>query len=131
MAANDNKKATTLSTLWPMTALIIAQIPQIFLGRCYRRRLMMKYLLVLVMLLIPTAALAKGECKQEKKKLCAGLEKKELWTCLSEHEAELGNPCKTKLEAKAKKAAVKEKPASSAPSTAPSTQPPPPGGQPQ
>jgi hypothetical protein len=93
----------------------------------------MKYLLVLVMLLMPTAALAKGECKQEKKKFCAGLEKKQLWACLSEHEAELGNPCKTKLEAKAKKAAAKEKPASSAPSTAPSTdtQPPPSGGKPQ
>ena len=63
----------------------------------------MKYLLILlVVLMMPTAALAKGECKEERKKFCAGLEKKELWACLRKHEAELGAPCKTKLEARAK-----------------------------
>jgi hypothetical protein len=63
----------------------------------------MKYLLTLLfVLLIPTAALAKGECKEERKKFCAGLEKKEVWTCLRKHEAELGDPCKTKLGAKTK-----------------------------
>ena len=36
----------------------------------------MKYLLtLLVVLLIPTSALAKGECKEEKTKFCAGAEK--------------------------------------------------------
>ena len=65
--------------------------------------LAMKYLLILlVVLMMPTAALAKGECKEERKKFCAGLEKKELWACLRKHEAELGAPCKTKLEARAK-----------------------------
>jgi hypothetical protein len=63
----------------------------------------MKYLLtLLIVLLIPSAALAKGECKEERKKFCAGMEKKQLWHCLSKHEAELGAPCKTKIEAKAK-----------------------------
>jgi hypothetical protein len=63
----------------------------------------MKYLLtLLIVLLIPTAALAKGECKVERKKFCAGMVKKELWDCLSKHEAELGTPCKTKIEARAK-----------------------------
>ena len=63
----------------------------------------MKYLLtLLIVLLIPTAALAKGECKEERKKFCAGMAKKELWHCLSKHEAELGAPCKTKIEARAK-----------------------------
>ena len=63
----------------------------------------MKYLLILlVVLMMPTAALAKGECKEEKKKFCAGVEKKELWACLGKHEAEVGAPCKTKLETRAK-----------------------------
>ena len=63
----------------------------------------MKYLLTLfIVLVIPTAALAKGECKEERKKFCSELEKKELWACLTKHEAELGAPCKTKLEARAK-----------------------------
>ena len=56
----------------------------------------------LIVLLISTAALAKGECKVERKKFCAGMVKKELWDCLSKHEAELGAPCKTKIEARAK-----------------------------
>ena len=60
----------------------------------------MKYLLtLLIVLLIPTAALAKGECKEERKKFCAGMVKPQLWRCLSKHEAELGTPCKTKIEA--------------------------------
>jgi hypothetical protein len=101
----------------------------------------MKYLLtLLVVLLIPTAALAKGECKEEKTKFCPELKKEELRACLSKHEAELSATCKEKLEAKAKKSAAKEKPADSpaqqsAPSTAPSTdtqpQPTHPDGEPQ
>jgi hypothetical protein len=101
----------------------------------------MKYLLMLlVVLLIPTAALAKGECKEERKKFCPELVKKEAWACLSKHEAELGGPCKAKLEARAKKAAAKAMPGDSAaeqpaPSTAPSTdtqpQPTYPDGEPQ
>ena len=101
----------------------------------------MKYLRTLIVLLvIPTAALAKGECKEERKKFCPELEKKELWTCLGKREAELGAPCKAKLEVKAKEAATKEKPGDSpaeqsAPSTAPSTdtqpQPTYPDGEPQ
>jgi hypothetical protein len=63
----------------------------------------MKHLLtLLIVLLIPTAALAKGECRDERKKFCAGMVKKQLWDCLSKHEAGLGAPCKTKIEARAK-----------------------------
>ena len=63
----------------------------------------MKYLLTFLMvLLIPTAALAKGECKEERKKFCSGMARNQLWHCLSKHEAELGAPCKTKIEARAK-----------------------------
>src|SRR5262245_44192370 len=77
----------------------------------------MKYLLtLLIVLLIPTAALAKGECRQDRKKLCAGMVKKELWDCLSKHQAELASPCKMKIEARAK---AKKEWSSSAPSAAP------------
>ena len=76
----------------------------------------MKHLLtLLIVLLIPTAALAKGECRDDRKKLCAGMVKKQLWDCLRKHEAELGAPCKTKIEARAK---AKEERAA-APSAAP------------
>ena len=76
----------------------------------------MKYLLTLfIVLVIPTVALAKGECKEERKKFCPELKKKELWTCLSKREAELGAPCKMKLEAiaKAKEERAKERAADS------------------
>jgi hypothetical protein len=74
----------------------------------------MKYLLtLLIVLLIPTAA--RRESKEERKKFCAGIVKKQLWHCLSKHEAELGAPCKTKIEARAK--AKEERKA--APSAAP------------
>ena len=76
----------------------------------------MKYLLtLLIVLLIPTAALAKGECKEERKKFCSGMARNQLWHSLSKHEAELGAPCKTKIEARAK---AKEERAA-APSAAP------------
>jgi hypothetical protein len=70
----------------------------------------MKYLAtLLVVLLIPTAALAKGECKEDKQKFCVGLSKNELWGCLNKHEAELSGPCKAKLADKAKEDGAKEK----------------------
>ena len=57
----------------------------------------MKHLLtLLIVLLIPTAALAKGECRDERKKFCAGMVKKQLSDSMRKHEAELGAPCKTK-----------------------------------
>ena len=78
----------------------------------------MKHLLtLLIVLLIPTAALAKGECRDERKKFCAGMVKKQLWDCLRKHEAELGAPCKTKIEARA--AAKEERELRQAPRQAP------------
>ena len=63
----------------------------------------MRYLLtLLIALLIPTAVLAKGECRDDRKKFCAGREKTELWACLKKHEAEVSAPCKSKLEARTK-----------------------------
>ena len=63
----------------------------------------MRYLLTLMIaLLVPTAALAKGECKDDRKKFCVGMEKTELWACLKKHEAEVSAPCKSRLEARTK-----------------------------
>ena len=63
----------------------------------------MKYLLtVFIVLLIPTASFAKGECKEERKKFCQGLQKAELVDCFKKHQAELSAQCKTRLEARVK-----------------------------
>ena len=56
----------------------------------------MRYLIMLfIILLIPTGSFAKGECKEERKKFCQGLEKAELMDCLKKHQAELSAQCKT------------------------------------
>src|SRR5262245_20144041 len=63
----------------------------------------MRYLLTLMIaLLVPTAALAKGECRDDRKKFCAGMQKTEIWGCLKKHEAEVSVPCKSRLEARTK-----------------------------
>ena len=72
----------------------------------------MKYLLTLfIVLLIPSAAFARGECKEERQKFCAGVERPHLRACLTKHEAQLGAPCKSRLEktrAKAKEGPAKK-----------------------
>ena len=63
----------------------------------------MRYLLAVAILsLIPTAAIAGGECKQDKKKFCQGLDKKELYNCLNQHLAELSATCKVRVEERGK-----------------------------
>ena len=60
----------------------------------------MKYLMVvLVALLIPTTAMAKGECKADKEKFCKGAAHS--GACLDQHKAELSETCKAHREAKA------------------------------
>jgi hypothetical protein len=65
----------------------------------------MRYLMVaIIALLVPAAAMAKGECKADKKKFCADFtEKADIKACLDQHMAELSQECKTELEARAKK----------------------------
>jgi hypothetical protein len=59
----------------------------------------MKHLLVVIVaLLVPATAMAKGECKEDVLKFCKDAE--HIATCLDEHEAELSEACKTKREAK-------------------------------
>ena len=66
----------------------------------------MKHLVVLIIaLLIPAAAMAKGECKEDKQKFCKDVAeaKGDIGACLNQHMADLSEACKTTLEAKAKK----------------------------
>ena len=81
----------------------------------------MRYLLTLMIaLLVPTAALAKGECRGDRNKFCAGMVKTELWACLKKHEAEVSAPCKSRLEARTK---AKEERATKRQNPSPSNQP--------
>ena len=71
----------------------------------------MKYLVALLLaLLVPTAAIAKGECKQDRQKFCKDVveAKGDIGACLNQHMAELSDACKTMLEAKARKKNAEE-----------------------
>ena len=60
----------------------------------------MKHIAILVMaLLIPTAAMAKNECKEDKAKFCKNAA--HIGACLDQHKAELSEACKAKREARA------------------------------
>jgi hypothetical protein len=60
----------------------------------------MKHLMVvLVALLIPTATMAKGECKADKEKFCK--DATHVYACLGQHVSELSEACKNKLQARA------------------------------
>ena len=61
----------------------------------------MKYLMALMIaLLVPTAAMAKGECKADKQKFCKNAA--HVGACLDQHKAELSEACKASREAKGK-----------------------------
>ena len=63
----------------------------------------MKHLIVLtIVLLIPTAAMAKGECAADRDKFCKDViaAKGDVAACMKQHEAELSDACKEKLKAK-------------------------------
>jgi hypothetical protein len=71
----------------------------------------MKHLMVMIIaLLIPVVAMAKGECGADKQKFCKDLVEKEAITCLKQHMAELSEVCKAKLETKAKEKSAEEPP---------------------
>ena len=60
----------------------------------------MKHLMVvLVALLVPTVAMAKGECKAEKEKFCK--DAAHVGLCLDQHASELSDACKAALAARA------------------------------
>ena len=70
----------------------------------------MRYLMVaIIALLVPAAAMAKSECKADKKKFCPeGLEKADIHRCLRQHMAELSAECKSFQEAERKAKAKKK-----------------------
>ena len=66
----------------------------------------MKYRVALLLaLLVPTAAIAKGECKEDKQKFCKDIveAKGDIGACLNQHVADLSEACKTMLESQGKK----------------------------
>jgi Cysteine rich repeat len=66
----------------------------------------MKYLMVgIIAFLIPAAGMAEGPCVDDVQKFCPGLYDGggALLDCLKQHEAELSEACKTKVEALSKK----------------------------
>jgi len=63
----------------------------------------MRYLMaLLIALLVPTAAMAKGECKEDKQKFCKDVieAQGEVGACLKQHAAELSEACKAAAMAK-------------------------------
>jgi len=57
-----------------------------------------------ILLLIPTVAFAKGECRDDIKKFCKDVrdDKGKLVACMDQHQAELSDACKARREAKVK-----------------------------
>jgi Cysteine rich repeat len=73
----------------------------------------MKQLIVLIIaLLVPAAAIAKGECKEDRQKFCKDVIKSngDILACMKQHEAELSETCKAAREAKAKAKEAEENP---------------------
>jgi hypothetical protein len=56
-------------------------------------------MVIIIALLIPATAMAKGECKEEKQKFCKHAAN--VGACLDQHKAELSEACKASREAKA------------------------------
>jgi hypothetical protein len=59
---------------------------------------MNRLIVVLVASLVPTTAMAKNPCSQDKRKFCKG--ETNVVACLDQHIAELSEACKTMLQAK-------------------------------
>jgi hypothetical protein len=76
---------------------------------------MIKLAMVLVMALLPTLAMAEGECKNEKQKFCKEVVDAggDVGACLAKHTDELSDACKTRLQARS--GAPKGAPAEGAP----------------
>jgi hypothetical protein len=74
----------------------------------------MKYLMALIIaLLVPTAAFAKGGCKEDKQKFCKDVIEAngDVGACVEQHASELSEACKTKRESNADKNPSNDTPA--------------------
>ena len=70
----------------------------------------MKKLMVLIFaLIVPTAAMAGGECKEDTQKFCKDVvaAKGDVGACLNQHMAELSDACKTKAKEKSAEGSAK------------------------
>jgi len=68
-------------------------------------------MVVMIALLMPTAAIAKDACKADREKFCKDVidAKGKVWACMKQHQAELSEACKTQREASAECKADREK----------------------
>jgi len=66
------------------------------------RKIMKRLIVLIIALLIPTAAMAGGECKEDKQKFCKDVvaAKGDVGACLNQHMAELSDACETKAKEK-------------------------------
>jgi hypothetical protein len=62
-------------------------------------KIMKQLMVVIIALLVPAAAMAKGECKADREKFCK--DAAHVGACLDQHQAELSEACKAKRERKA------------------------------
>jgi len=60
---------------------------------------MKRLMIVVIALLVPGAAMAKGECKAEREKFCK--DAAHVGLCLEQHASELSEACKNALQARA------------------------------
>jgi hypothetical protein len=72
---------------------------------------LIKLIALLIALLVPAAAIAKGGCKEDKQKFCKDVVETNgaVRACLKQHAAELSEGCKAQSEAKEKKSGKKAK----------------------
>src|SRR5262245_49480662 len=72
---------------------------------------MRKLVALMIALLVPAAAMAKGVCAEDKEKFCKEVieAKGKVGACLYKHKDELSEACKAKQEAKAKEKEAKAK----------------------
>jgi hypothetical protein len=72
------------------------------LAETYWRTLVKHIAIVTMALLIPTAAMAAGECKEDRQKFCGDViaGKGGVKACMKQHEAELSDACKAARKAK-------------------------------
>lgn len=71
----------------------------------------MRLRMALVIALVPITAMAKSECRDDKKKFCKEVfaAKGDIGECLEQHLAELSEACRIKQQTKSNKAAQKKK----------------------
>jgi hypothetical protein len=73
------------------------------------RKILKPLIVLIIALLVPTAVMAGGECKEDKQKFCKDVvaAKGDVGACLNQHLAELSDACKTKAKEKSAEGSAK------------------------